>query len=212
MALQLGVSREGGDPEFVTVSRWPFSIGRSTGCDLCLSRSKRVSRQHAEVMKQGDSYFVITHGRNPSYLNGHLLPRESPREIAEGDIIGIPDYSIWVHETAPATTGAVAAAPARSVSSGETANVQVALNSTVIERKIASLLGIQELPLNDGIYRWLSAQNGREVRIFHDRLELKLTTGLRHQDVVQRLRLFDTLMVDPHTVLIDIEDPRRQLA
>ena len=90
MALQFGISWKGGKPEYVRVRRWPFRIGRSPKCDLCLANSNRISRQHVRVVKTGGSYFLIPRGKNATFLNGELVARDSVREIKNGDTIELP--------------------------------------------------------------------------------------------------------------------------
>ena len=198
MALQFGVSLKGEEPEYVRVRRWPFRIGRGQKCDLCLANSTRISRQHARVVKTGDSYFYVARGKNATFLNGELLGRDSATEIRDGDTIELPDYTLTVRDTAAATR-----------TSTSTTNIPQLTSSTIIERMVASSLGIQRWS-HAGIYNWLQDRRGREIRIRHQKMELNLNRGLTETEVAQRLELFDTFfeMIDPRQVSVDVADPK----
>lgn len=196
MALQFGISFGGGDPEYVRVRRWPFRIGRNPKCDLYLPNSSRISRQQAKIVKEADTHLLIALGRNPSYLNGELLPPHTPRAIKAGDVIEFPDYTLEVRDTHATPPSA------------PTANVQQVSSNTVIERMVGSALGIRQWS-HRGIYEWLQAGRGREIQIRYDKLQLKLIRGLTPTEVEQRLTLFDTLfeLIDPRGVAVDVVDP-----
>lgn len=198
MALQFGISFAGGDPEYVRVRRWPFRIGRSPKCDLFLPNSSRISRQQARVVKGADGYLLITLGRNPSYLNGGVVAPHSPVAIKAGDVIEFPDYTLEVRDAAEIARRTITA----------TANVQQVSDSTIIERMVASSLGIQQWS-HQGIYRWLQDGRGREIQICHEKIELRLVSALTPTEVDQRLTLFDGLfeLIDPRQVSVDVVDP-----
>lgn len=200
MALQFGISFAGGDPEYVRVRRWPFRIGRSPKCDLFLPNSSRLSRQQAKVVKDADTYLLISFGRNPTYLNGEKVPTHIPRAIKAGDVIEFPDYTLEVRDTA--------AMPPRTITA--TANIQQVFDSTIIERMVASSLGIQQWSYH-GIYTWLQEGRGREIQIRHEKMELRLVRGLTSTEVGQRLTLFDGFfeLIDPRQISVDIVDPIR---
>jgi hypothetical protein len=198
MALHFGVSLKGGEPEYIRVRRWPFRIGRSPKCDLCLANSSRISRQHARVVKNDGSYYFIPRGKNATFLNGELLARDAIREINHGDTIELPDYTLIVRDTNWATHA-----------SSSTTNIPQVTSSTVIERMVASALGIRRWT-HGGIYDWLQDRRGREIRIQHQQMELNLNPGLTQIQVAKRLELFDTFfeMIDPRNVSVDVVDPK----
>lgn len=198
MALQFGISWKGEKPEYVRVRRWPFRIGRSPKCDLCLANSDRISRQHVRVVKTDGSYFLIPRGKNATFLNGELVARDSVREIKNGDTIELPDYRLEVRDTT--------SAPQATAS---TTNVPQLTNSTIIERMVASSLGIQRWS-HGGIYDWLQHRRGREIRIQHQKMELNLNRRMTQAEVVQRLELFDTFfgMIDSRHVSVNVVDPK----
>jgi hypothetical protein len=198
MALQFGVSFGDGDAQYVRVRRWPFRIGRSPKSDLCLPNSLRISRQQAKVVKEADRYLLFSMGRNPSYLNGELVPVQSPRVIEVGDVIEFPDYTLEVRDTA--------AVPPRAITA--TVNVEQVTASSVIERMVASSLGIPQWS-HQGIHAWLQGQRGREIQIRHDKMELRLIRGLTLAEVARRLSLFESFfdLIDPRKVLVEVVDP-----
>lgn len=200
MALQFGISFGGGEPEYVRVRKWPFRIGRSSKCDLYLPNSSRISRQQAKVVKEADTHLLISLGRNPTYLNGELVPPQSPRAINAGDVIEFPDYTLEVRDTAAARSGTFAA----------TTNIQQVSGSTIIERMVASSLGIRQWS-HQGIYAWLQDERGREIQIRHEKLELRLSRSHTPAEIAQRLSLFNAFfdLIDPRQVSVDVVDPIR---
>lgn len=150
------------------------------------------------MVKGTDGYLLITLGRNPSYLNGELIPPESPVAIKAGDVIEFPDYTLEVRDAAEIARRTITA----------TANVQQVSDSTIIERMVASSLGIQQWS-HHGIYRWLQDGRGREIQIRHEKIELRLVSALTPTEVDQRLTLFDGLfeLIDPRQVSVDVVDP-----
>jgi len=153
------------------------------------------------VIKGADAYLLVTLGRNPSYLNGELIPPDSPVVIKAGDIIEFPDYTLEVRDAAE-----IAKRTKRTITA--TANVQQVPDSTIIERMVASSLGIQQWS-HHGIYRWLQDRRGREIQIRHEKIELRLVSELTLAEVDQRLTLFDGLfeLIDPRQVSVDVVDP-----
>jgi pSer/pThr/pTyr-binding forkhead associated (FHA) protein len=66
----------------ITSSR--FVIGRSRECDLSVTDGN-ASRRHAEIIREGDAYFVVDLGStNGTELNGRRVTRE---ELTDGDRI-----------------------------------------------------------------------------------------------------------------------------
>ena len=61
-----------------------FVIGRSRECDLSVTDGN-ASRRHAEIVREGDSYFLVDLGStNGTELNGKRVTRE---ELSDGDRI-----------------------------------------------------------------------------------------------------------------------------
>ena len=195
MALQLDVTDTRGNHHCVHLARSPFHIGRSRDNDLCLTASGCVSRHHARVSEQDSHYQLEILGKNPSFLNGTLLFAGSIHEIVDGDIIGLPEHALAVREVDDApdpcqTTETFAATSAASL----------------VAQMVASSIGMPSFSA-DAFQLWLAADSRREVRIFHDRMELKLAADLQPGDLTRRMQSFGTLVVDPKNVLIEVHDP-----
>ena len=196
MGLQFGVSHMGGDFEYVRIRRWPFSIGRNPGNDLCLSNSSLISRRHVRVFKDDAGYHMVAQGRNPTYLNGTLLEANRPVALNPGDRIELPDYVLLVRETG------------RNPHITATVNVEAVSNSAIITRRIASELGISRWSA-DAIHDWLQAGPDRQIRLRHERLALCLPGRMEQAELEQRLTLFDELIadLDPQALEIELVNP-----
>jgi predicted component of type VI protein secretion system len=74
------------------------TIGRASNNDMVLADpAKCLSRKHAEVRYQrGDYYLVDAGGKNPIYINNCPLGAGGTARLADGDIIGICDYTLTV--------------------------------------------------------------------------------------------------------------------
>lgn len=76
---------EAGGRRSVSVERVPFSIGRGSGMNLQLA-SRDVSKQHAEIFKDGDQFMLRDVGsRFGTFVNGEQVL--SSRVLAHGDRI-----------------------------------------------------------------------------------------------------------------------------
>jgi type VI secretion system FHA domain protein len=74
------------------------TIGRASNNDMVLADpAKCLSRKHAEVRYQrGNYYLVDAGGKNPIYINNRHLGAGGTARLADGDIIGICDYTLAV--------------------------------------------------------------------------------------------------------------------
>jgi pSer/pThr/pTyr-binding forkhead associated (FHA) protein len=77
-----------------TGRRWPLDrtriimIGRGEECDIALP-DRQVSRLHARIEWQGDSYYLVDLGsKNGTHLNGQEV-RDTPASLHDGDEIQI---------------------------------------------------------------------------------------------------------------------------
>lgn len=69
----------------VVIDQDVFVIGRGEECNLVL-RDRAISRQHARIWREGDSYFVEDLGsKNGTWVGGE--PLRQPRQLVDGDRI-----------------------------------------------------------------------------------------------------------------------------
>lgn len=81
-------SRAGRPPERVPVLKSPFVIGRGVSADYQV-KSSRVSREHAVVVRQGETYTIRDLGStNGTLVNGERVD-ETP--LTDGDLIALGD-------------------------------------------------------------------------------------------------------------------------
>ena len=60
----------------------PVRIGRSIACEICLNDPK-ISREHAEVLAEGDGYVLVNHSQFGTRLNAALV--QGRQALAFGD-------------------------------------------------------------------------------------------------------------------------------
>ena len=79
----------GQPPELIELDRFPFTVGRSETCDYQIA-STRVSREHAELTRQGEAFRVRDlQSTNGTFLNGQRINGEAP--LRDGDLLVIAD-------------------------------------------------------------------------------------------------------------------------
>ena len=72
-------------------------IGRSDQNQLVLPDAERtISRLHAKVVVEAGSYYLVSCGSNPTYLNGVPLSMDQREPLVSGDEIRIGGYCIGV--------------------------------------------------------------------------------------------------------------------
>ncbi len=85
MKWKLILPREIGPGAELPITRVPFSIGRSDGCDLVVTDT-RVSRRHCQLMLVDDAPYVLDSGsRNGVYVNGERVT--GGRALRAGDCL-----------------------------------------------------------------------------------------------------------------------------
>ena len=81
----------------IVVEAQPFTIGRSSGCDLTIN-SRRVSGEHAELMQVGDHLLLRDSGStNGTFLAGRRVTEVTP--VGDGDLLAFADSEFrlrWV--------------------------------------------------------------------------------------------------------------------
>ena len=66
---------EGSDRRTLVLDHYPFTIGRRTDRDLVMA-DPRVSREHAQFIREGDSVFIVDQGsRHGTYVNAERINR-----------------------------------------------------------------------------------------------------------------------------------------
>jgi EAL domain-containing protein (putative c-di-GMP-specific phosphodiesterase class I) len=86
----------GQEPERIDVGRFPFTLGRNESCDYQIL-SSRVSREHAEVVREGNAFVVRDlNSTNGTYVNGQRI---SEHRLSDGDLMVIADihFSFRTH-------------------------------------------------------------------------------------------------------------------
>ena len=196
VSLQLAVSYQGGEREYVHIRNWPFSIGRNPSSDLCLNSSDFVSRRHARLMKADEAVKLVASGRNPTFLNGALVPPDIPIDVTPGDRIELPNYLIEI------------LAPSREATEDRAMSVETISGGAAIIRRIASSLNTSQWTAQ-AVVDWLDEKSGREIRICQDPATLFLATGISLEGLKSRLALFEQLSepLDPYTLNIEITNP-----
>src|SRR3954452_14554245 len=69
------VFMQGTEQKKITLSKVPFSIGRTTENDLVIS-DPRVSREHADIVREPDGFYVVDKGsKQGTFVNGRKVQR-----------------------------------------------------------------------------------------------------------------------------------------
>ncbi|WP_145647583.1 type VI secretion system-associated FHA domain protein TagH [Pseudoduganella lurida] len=88
------------------------SIGRSPDSDLVLDDpGKYISRLHARVLAQGDTFMLEDLGSNASVVNDRPLGKGNTVALAHGDRLAIGDYRMQILIEAAPAAAPLAAAP-----------------------------------------------------------------------------------------------------
>jgi pSer/pThr/pTyr-binding forkhead associated (FHA) protein len=91
-----------------------LTIGRATGCDVCLHWDEGISRAHARLERLGtDSWMLVDDGlsRNGSIVNGERLRQR--RRLKDGDVLRFGDTCIVYRAPARETQRGVTRATPR---------------------------------------------------------------------------------------------------
>lgn len=70
-----------------------FKIGKDKKyVDYCITDNPAISKSHADIVKQGDTYFLLDqHSLNATLLNGRKIPPKEPVPLHVGDSIVFAD-------------------------------------------------------------------------------------------------------------------------
>jgi pSer/pThr/pTyr-binding forkhead associated (FHA) protein len=67
-------------------------IGRTSECDICLPDDAKISRRHARLEWNGQTWVLLDEdSTNGTFVNGE---RVSERELRAGDVLEIGDYQL----------------------------------------------------------------------------------------------------------------------
>lgn len=86
------------DGKVFELDKTPVMVGRHADDDVCLPYDTRVSRHHARITREGESYFITDIGpegkgsANGTYINEKRIEGKTP--ISSGDMILLD--SVWV--------------------------------------------------------------------------------------------------------------------
>ncbi len=91
------------------------SIGRHPDSFIHLN-SAHISKEHAIIVRDGSSYFLVDRSTNGTLLNGIRIERDKRTPVKPGDLISIAEYQISVMaEDVPAKTVAAQMPPRQPV-------------------------------------------------------------------------------------------------
>jgi len=95
--FKLVICDDEGKTTIVPLIRDEISIGRKEGNTIRLT-DRNVSRQHARLLRSGDSAFLITDlkSRNGTKINGEPVVDDKARKVVPGDQIYIGDYNLSI--------------------------------------------------------------------------------------------------------------------
>lgn len=91
MGIVITVMSGAEDGKIIELSKTPFMLGRHPDDDACLPYNNKVSRHHARITKDGNSYYVEDIGSegkgstNGIFVNEKRVTSKSP--ISTGDMI-----------------------------------------------------------------------------------------------------------------------------
>lgn len=90
-----------GDQKEVKITKPEFTIGKAYGSvDYFIDNNPAISRRHARIVLQDGKYYIIdTNSTNHVYVDGRLIPVETPVPLADGNMIRLADEVYTFRET-----------------------------------------------------------------------------------------------------------------
>ena len=90
-------------PAQISIEKYPFTIGRKETVDLRID-SSRVSREHAQIVKENGGYQVIDlQSTNGTFVNGNRI-EESP--LCDGDMLTVANEEFTFYAARPSSPSA----------------------------------------------------------------------------------------------------------
>ncbi|MCM1184595.1 MAG: FHA domain-containing protein [Roseburia sp.] len=85
--------------EKVHISKNIFKIGKDeNGVDYCIRNNPTVSRNHADIVRKPDGFYIVDKGSlNHTFLNGKLVDPKRARKLKTGDLVQIADEVFSIH-------------------------------------------------------------------------------------------------------------------
>lgn len=79
--------------EKIAIHRSLFKLGKDASCvDYCIGDNPAVSRNHADIVKKQDGYYIVDKGSlNRTFVNGKKLADEEYRKLEDGCLIQLAD-------------------------------------------------------------------------------------------------------------------------
>ena len=78
-----------------TLDKPEMTIGRAPNSDILLSKDKLISRRHATILYQNGQYSIRDErSANGTFVNSQQLEEMTPRELHDGDHIGIGEHEL----------------------------------------------------------------------------------------------------------------------
>src|SRR5919202_1966641 len=92
------IAREDRSEDAKTLVTEGVRIGRLTECDIVLNHPT-VSRLHAGINEVGGRFYIVNlSGSNATTLNGRVVPFDEADALANGDIIQIGPFFLYVEQ------------------------------------------------------------------------------------------------------------------
>ncbi len=85
-------------PENIIISKFPFRIGKMEGVTDYRIYNHKVSRKHADFIKEQEKYYIIDLGTtNGTYLDGEQIESDVKKELFDGMSLRLADMEFKVH-------------------------------------------------------------------------------------------------------------------
>ncbi|NES22708.1 MAG: FHA domain-containing protein, partial [Symploca sp. SIO3E6] len=195
-----------------------ITIGRSPDNSLVLSNDLTVSRHHAQISQEDNSY-VLTDlsSSDGTYLNGIKLSPYAPQALAESDLISIGSFELRFHRQVSTQPPKLSRGWNRSttaIASPNTPQVEANQQLQQLDLKGYQTLSIGQDSLNDMVIDYptvsrFHAQIKRQDGSFA-LFDLNSTNGtfVNGKGVVGKriLRVGDTITIGPYRFLLQINE------